>query len=201
MLDWKSLTTDVAAGVGIQNWALGVGQLDASISRNDVDVYSRDFTQTTQMNTNSVDLRYRNIPLWQSGSLSLMGKYAFANKNDEQERNEDNNSYFRFKDTWMATAIIRQELERKGFNEFTLQVANNSYASSFANFSGASNSMASGRYYYGDHTNGVAWRLISQGKCISPIALSWPIRWCGPMAMMCIAMKAERTAISTACAR
>lgn len=51
------------------------------------------------MNTNSVDLRYRNIPLWQSGSLSLMGKYAFANKNDEQERNEDNNSYFRFKDT------------------------------------------------------------------------------------------------------
>jgi maltoporin len=37
------------------------------LSRNDVDVYSRDFTQTTQMNTNSVDLRYRNIPLWQSG--------------------------------------------------------------------------------------------------------------------------------------
>ncbi|VGA32029.1 LamB family porin [Klebsiella variicola] len=43
-------------------------------------------------------------------------------------------------------------------------MANNSYASSFANFSGASNSMASGRYYYGDHTNGVAWRLISQGE-------------------------------------
>ena len=164
MLDWKSLTTDVAAGVGIQNWALGVGQLDASLSRNDVDVYSRDFTQTTQMNTNSLDLRYRNIPLWNNGSLSLMGKYAFANKNDEQEKNEDNNSYFRLKDSWMATGIIRQELARKGFNEFTLQVANNSYASSFSNFSGASNSMAHGRYYYGDHTNGVALRLISQGE-------------------------------------
>lgn len=164
MLDWKSLTTDVAAGVGIQNWALGVGQLDASLSRNDVDVYSRDFTQTTQMNTNSLDLRYRNIPLWNNGSLSLMGKYAFANKNDEQEKNEDNNSYFRLKDSWMATGIIRQELERKGFNEFTLQVANNSYASSFSNFSGASNSMAHGRYYYGDQTNGVALRLISQGE-------------------------------------
>lgn len=164
MLDWKSLTTDVVAGVGIQNWALGVGQLDASLSRNDVDVYSRDFTQTTQMNTNSLDLRYRNIPLWNNGSLSLMAKYAFANKNDEQEKNEDNNSYFRLKDSWMATGIIRQELERKGFNEFTLQVANNSYASSFSNFSGASNSMAHGRYYYGDHTNGVALRLISQGE-------------------------------------
>ncbi|MDT8702435.1 carbohydrate porin [Kluyvera ascorbata] len=164
MLDWKSLTTDVAAAVGIQNWNLGVGQLDASLSRNDIDVYSRDFNNTTQMNTNSVDLRYRNIPLWQDGSLSLMGKYAFANKTDDQKRNESNNSYFEMKDTWMATAIVRQELDRKGFNEFTLQVANNSYASSFSNFSGASNSMAQGRYYYGDHTNGVAWRLISQGE-------------------------------------
>lgn len=164
MLDWKSLTTDVAAAVGIQNWNLGVGQLDASLSRNDVDVYSRDFNNTTQMNTNSVDLRYRNIPLWQDGSLSLMGKYAFANKTDDQKRNESNNSYFEMRDTWMATAIVRQELDRKGFNEFTLQVANNSYASSFSNFSGASNSMAQGRYYYGDHTNGVAWRLISQGE-------------------------------------
>lgn len=164
MLDWKSLTTDVAAGLGIQNWTLGVGQLDASLSRNDVDVYSRDFSRTTQMNTNSVDLRYRNIPLWQKGSLSLMGKYAFANKSDQQKENEDNNGYFKLKDTWMVTGIVRQELERKGFNEFTLQVANNSYASSFSNFSGASNSMAHGRYYYGDHSNGVALRLISQGE-------------------------------------
>lgn len=164
MLDWKSLTTDVAAAVGIQNWNLGVGQLDASLSRNDVDVYSRDFNNTTQMNTNSVDLRYRNIPLWQDGSLSLMGKYAFANKTDEQKKNESNNSYFELKDTWMATGIVRQALDRDGFNEFTLQVANNSYASSFSNFSGASNSMAQGRYSYGDHSNGIAWRLISQGE-------------------------------------
>ncbi|TCW18028.1 carbohydrate-specific outer membrane porin [Raoultella sp. BIGb0138] len=164
MLDWKSLTTDVAAGVGMQNWALGVGLLDASLSRNDVEVYSRDFSQTTQMNTNSVDLRYRNIPLWEKGTFSVMGKYAFANKSDQQEKNEDNNRYFRLKDTWMATGIVRQELERQGFNEFTLQVANNSYASSFSNFSGASNSMAHGRYYYGDHSDGVALRLISQGE-------------------------------------
>lgn len=164
MLDWKSLTTQVAAAIGIQNWNLGVGQLDASLSRNDVDVYSRDFSHTTQMNTNSVDLRYRNIPLWEKGSLSLMGKYAFANKTDDQKDNENNGSFFKLKDTWMATAIVRQDLPRDTFNEFTLQVANNSYASSFANFSGASNSMAPGRYYYGDQTDGVAWRLISQGE-------------------------------------
>lgn len=164
MLDWKTLTTDVTAGVGIQNWALGSGQFDASVSRNDVDVYSRDLAKTTQMNTNSIDLRYRNIPLWNDAALSLMAKYAFANKTDRQQENEDSHEFFKLKDTWMATGVIRQELPRKGFNEFTLQVANNSYASSFSSFSGASNSMAAGRYYYGDHSNGIAWRLISQGE-------------------------------------
>ncbi|VEB87092.1 Cryptic outer membrane porin BglH precursor [Citrobacter koseri] len=48
MLDWKTLTTDVAAGVGIENWAIGPGMLDISLSRDDVDVYSRDFEHTTQ---------------------------------------------------------------------------------------------------------------------------------------------------------
>ncbi|EDQ6089485.1 carbohydrate porin [Salmonella enterica] len=164
MLDWKQLTTDVAAGIGIQNWVIGKGQLDISLSRDDVDVYSRDFSRTTQMNTNSIDIRYRNISLWDKSSFSVMGKYAFANKTDEQERNEDNNSFFKLKDTWMATAIVRQELPKDGFNEFTLQVANNSYASSFAEFTGSSDSISSGRYYYGDHSNGIAWRLISQGE-------------------------------------
>ncbi|EKT2428895.1 carbohydrate porin [Salmonella enterica] len=164
MLDWKQLTTDVAAGIGIQNWVIGKGQLDISLSRDDVDVYSRDFSRTTQMNTNSIDIRYRNIPLWDKSSFSVMGKYAFANKTDEQERNEDNNSFFKLKDTWMATAIVRQELPKDGFNEFTLQVVNNSYASSFAEFTGSSDSISSGRYYYGDHSNGIAWRLISQGE-------------------------------------
>lgn len=164
LLDWKTLTTDVAGAVGIQNWAVGTGQIDASLSRNDVDVYSRNFSHTTQMNTHSIDLRYRNLPLWQDGMLSLMGKYAFANKTDEQKKNENTETYFEMKNSWMATAIVRQELARKGFNEFTLQVANNSYASSFSNFSGANNAMANGRYYYGDHSNGIAWRLISQGE-------------------------------------
>lgn len=164
MLDWKTLTTDVAAGVGIENWALGVGLFDMSLSRDDVDVYSRDFTRTSQMNTNSVDVRYRNIPLWDDATLSLMAKYSAPNKTDQQQDNENDDSYFEMKDSWMLTSVLRQNLQRDTFNEFTLQVANNSYASSFASFSDASNTMAHGRYYYGDHTNGIAWRLISQGE-------------------------------------
>lgn len=164
MLDWKTLTADVAAGAGIENWALGPGMLDVSLSRDDVDVYSHDFEHTTQMNTNSVDLRYRNIPLWNNGMLSLMAKYSSPNKTNQQENNENDGSYFEMKDSWMLTSILRQNMERDAFNEFTLQIANNSYASSFASFSDASNTMSHGRYYYGDHTDGIAWRLISQGE-------------------------------------
>ena len=46
------------------------------------------------------------------------------------------------KDSWMLTSVLRQNLQRDTFNEFTLQVANNSHASSFASFSDASNTMA-----------------------------------------------------------
>lgn len=164
MLDWKTLTADVAAGVGIENWLLGPGMLDVSLSRDDVDVYSRNFEHTTQMNTNSIDLRYRNIPLWKDGTLSLMAKYSSPNKTDQQKDNENNDGYFEMKDSWMLTSIIHQNLDRDAFNEFTLQIANNSFASSFSSFSDASNTMSHGRYYYGDHTNGIAWRLISQGE-------------------------------------
>ncbi|MCG3099889.1 carbohydrate porin [Enterobacter sp. DRP3] len=164
MLDWKTLNTDVAAGVGIENWAMGPGVFDISLSRDDVDVYSRDFSKTTQMNTNSIDVRYRKIPVWDKGTLSFMAKYSTPNKTDEQQSNEDNESYFDMKDSWMLTSIVRQDLERDTFNEFTLQVANNSFASSFSSFSDASDTMAHGRYYYGDHSNGIAWRLISQGE-------------------------------------
>ena len=164
MLDWKSIRTDAGAGVGMENIKAGPGLVDISLTREDLDVYKRDFSAKTQMNTNSLDLRYRNLPLWNNATLSLMGKYAMANKNDTQKSNEDNGSYFALKDAWMAAAILRQGVERKGFNEFTLQVANNSFASSFARYSGASPFMGYNGYYYGDHTNGVAVRAISQGE-------------------------------------
>lgn len=163
MLDWKSLSTDVAAAVGIENWRAGPGSVDISLSRNDVKVYSHDFSDKRSVNTNAFDLRYRDMPVWDGGTLSLMAKYAFANNSPDKPEHHD--KFFKLKDTWLATGILRQALKRDTFNEFTLQVANNAYGSSFSNFSGASTSMANGIYYYGDHSNGIAWRLISQGEC------------------------------------
>ncbi len=167
MLDWKTLTTDVAAGVGIENWTLR-WLFDMSLSRDDVDVYSdSDFSRTSQMNTNSVDVRYRNIPLWDDATLSLMAKYSAPNKTDQQQDNRNDNSYFEMKDSWMLTSVLRQNLQRDTFNEFTLQVANNSYASSFASFSDASNTMAHRSYYYGDHTNGITAFNLSGRDVVS----------------------------------
>ncbi|KHS84454.1 MULTISPECIES: carbohydrate porin [Pectobacterium] len=164
MLDWKSIRTDAGSGVGIENMNAGIGKMDISLTREDLDVYSRNLSSKTQMNTNSIDLRYKGIPLWDGGSLSLMGKYAMANKTDTQKSNEDNNTYFQLKDAYVAAAILRQNLNRGGFNEFTVQAANNSFASSFSRYSGASPFMGYNGYYYGDHTNGTAIRVISQGE-------------------------------------
>ncbi|MBN3115187.1 carbohydrate porin [Pectobacterium brasiliense] len=164
MLDWKSIRTDAGSGVGIENMNVGVGKMDISLTREDLDVYSRNLSSKTQMNTNSIDLRYKGIPLWDGGSLSLMGKYAMANKTDTQKSNEDNNTYFQLKDAYVAAAILRQNLNHGGFNEFTVQAANNSFASSFSRYSGASPFMGYNGYYYGDHTNGTAIRVISQGE-------------------------------------
>lgn len=172
MLDWKSDKTFPSAGVGIENMIIGPGMMDISLLREDVDVYSREFenpnvgrnADTTQMNTNTVEVRYRNLPVWDGGTLSFVAKYVQANKTDEQKRNENDNSFFDMKDTYLTTAILRQKLAGNGFNEFTLQAANNSIASGFSRFEDSNPQIGQGGYYYGDHTGGTAWRVISQGE-------------------------------------
>ena len=123
-----------------------------------------------------MDVRYRNILLWDDATLSLMAKYSAPNKTDQQQDNENDNSYFEMKDSWMLTSVLRQNLQRDTFNEFTLGCWP-PYASSFASFSDASNNMAHDRYYYGDHTNGIVWRLISQARCILLTILLWLTRF------------------------
>ncbi|CAK9886639.1 MAG: Cryptic outer membrane porin BglH [Candidatus Erwinia impunctatus] len=164
MLDWKSYRQDYGAGVGIENWKVGPGLLDVALTREDLDVYNRELTKKTQMNTNAIDLRYRDIPLWEGGSLSLLAKYASANKSNAQKDNEKHATYYSLKDSWLASVSINQKLQNNGFNEFTLQGANNSMAANFSNYSEANPSLGVNGHYYGDHTNGTAWRVISQGE-------------------------------------
>lgn len=164
MLDWKTQRTDAAAGVGLENWKVGPGKVDIALVREDVDDYDRDLNNKQQINTNTVDLRYKELPLWKDATLMLSGRYVAGNQSASEKSNQDNNGYYRWKDTWMVGSTLTQKLSDGGFNEFSLLVANNSIASSFSRYAGSSPFTTNNGRYYGDHTNGTAVRLASQGE-------------------------------------
>ncbi|WP_279028178.1 carbohydrate porin [Gibbsiella quercinecans] len=166
MLDWKSHRTEAGSGIGIENWQLGPGKLNVSLTRQDLNDHAVDYDvtgNTNKVNTNGIDLRYK-LPVWNNGALDFIGRYAMANRNNTNRENENNGSYYQVKDAWHAGVILRQNFERGGFNEFTLQVADNSIASGFALLNGASASYGYNDEYVGEHSYGKAYRLISQGE-------------------------------------
>lgn len=167
MLDWKSYMSDSGAGVGLENWRVGPGMIDLALTRTDVKAHSINYLTTgltQQVNSNSFDLNYKDIPLWRDAKLELFGRYTMANKTDDNHRNEDDGDYYSVKNAWYGGVILRHDLNRGGFNELTLQAANNSVASGFSLLSSANPSFGYNDEYYGEHTNGKAYRLISQGE-------------------------------------
>ncbi|WP_063888903.1 carbohydrate porin [Burkholderia ubonensis] len=164
MLDFKAYKTDAATGVGLERVSVGPGQLNFAILRKDVDDARKDFSGSRQqVNVNGVDIRYRNVPLGDRYTLELNGKYYFANKTDSQTKGEKAGTYFPVKNSGMASVIVRRKLDNGGFNDFVLQVANNSLASSFTQLSGDVQ-FGYGNAYQGEHTNGWGFRVISQGE-------------------------------------
>lgn len=164
MLDWKTQRTDAAAGVGLENWKVGPGKIDIALVREDVDDYDRSLQNKQQINTNTIDLRYKDIPLWDKATLMVSGRYVTANESASEKDNQDNNGYYDWKDTWMFGTSLTQKFDKGGFNEFSFLVANNSIASNFGRYAGASPFTTFNGRYYGDHTGGTAVRLTSQGE-------------------------------------
>ncbi|MEC5342766.1 carbohydrate porin [Brenneria populi] len=168
MLDWKSNRTLSGAGLGIEGWKLPVGSLSMALTRNDIDNYSTTCTtstcdDTTQVNVNIAEVRYQNIPLSKELSLEVGAKYAFANQTDEQKAAQTSGDDYTVKSSWLGQAILRQPLWG-GFNELTAQVANNSLASQFMSISGSNPDFDYNSSYYGVHSDGIGWRLVSQGE-------------------------------------
>ncbi|MBJ7221055.1 MULTISPECIES: carbohydrate porin [unclassified Brenneria] len=167
LLDWKNYRAEsAAAGVGIENWQLGPGKLNMAVVRADTDAYARNYSTSSnkqQVNVNSIDVRYKDMPLWDGATLEVLGKYSFANKNDTNKSNENSGEYYKLKDAWIAGAILRQNFSGGGFNEFTVQGANNSIASGLSFVSDANPVYSYNGNYYGDHS-GSAWRVLSQGE-------------------------------------
>ena len=164
MLDWKTQRTDAAAGVGLENWKVGAGKFDIALVREDIDDYDRSLTNKQQINTNTLDVRYKDIPLWDKASLMVSGRYVAANQSSSEKYKEGNEGYYQWKDTWMVGTSLTQKFDNGGFNEFSLLLANNSIASSFSRYAGSSPYTTNNGRYYGDHTNGTAVRLTSQGE-------------------------------------
>lgn len=160
MLDWKAHKADSAGAVGLENVNAGVGKLDIALLRQDLDLYSKDYSSTTQVNTNAIDVRLRDIPLWDKSTLGIYGRYNMPNK-DHASKSDD---YFDMKDAWLLTGVVRQNFDNGGFNEFVIQAANNSVASGFMHLSDSNPDYGYSGYYYGEHTNGTGFRLISQGE-------------------------------------
>ncbi|HBB4072511.1 TPA: carbohydrate porin [Shigella flexneri] len=164
MLDWKTQRTDAAAGVGLENWKVGPGKIDIALVREDVDDYDRSLQNKQQINTHTIDLRYKDIPLWDKATLMVSGRYVTANESASEKDNQDNNGYYDWKDTWMFGTSLTQKFDKGGFNEFSFLVANNSIARNFGRYAGASPFTTFNGRYYGDHTGGTAVRLTSQGE-------------------------------------
>ncbi|NDL62108.1 carbohydrate porin [Acerihabitans arboris] len=170
MLDWKTNKTLTGAGIGLENWKQPVGSLSMALTRYDVDNYRiackegpTSCTDTTQVNVNIAEVRYKDIPVVNDTKLELGAKYAVPNKTDTQEKLENSDQYYRVKSSWTALAALSNPIG-KGFNEFSVQVANNSIASQFMNISDANPEFGYNSAYYGLHSGGIGWRLVNQGE-------------------------------------
>ncbi|CAG8998537.1 MAG: Cryptic outer membrane porin BglH [Candidatus Celerinatantimonas neptuna] len=166
MLDWKSYKTNAGGGVGLENVKLPVGYLNMALLRQDFDYIDKTGADNgINLNTNTVDFRYKAIPLWADLHLELDSKYQFANKSRAVRTAENSGNYYSVHNAYIVTGIVHQPLKHDGFNEYTLQYATNSIASNFANITGANpNFGVSVNDYKGEHTDGHAWRIISQGE-------------------------------------
>ncbi|AMO47434.1 Porin, LamB family [Enterobacter sp. FY-07] len=182
MLDWKSHLTDSGAGVGIENWQVGAGKLSMALVRQDLNAHAVNYPATQdamQVNTNTVDIRYKEIPVASNTTAELLGRYSRANKSDSYQNSENNGSHFSVKDAWLAGAVLRHRFDAGGFEELTVQAADNSLASGFALISNASPGYGNGDNYYGKHTYGKALRVISQGEFYpaSSVVLAHALAW------------------------
>lgn len=165
MLDWKIHSANAGAGVGLENASIGPAKVDLAVMREDYDVWDKSRTRSRPINMNQFDIRLKEIPVAERTDMTLSAKIALpnhANRNDQE--GDKNNAYYDVKSAWLGTAVLRHKHAGTGFNDLALQVASNSFATSFSSYDSATALFGVGRYYYGEHTGGKAWRLITQGE-------------------------------------
>lgn len=173
MFDWKNYYTDGGSGVGINGWKLGPGELSMDVMRIDVDNYKsycfargkfcEDSSDYKTVNTNMIDIMYAKIPAFGESTFDIHGKYAWANKTSEDKKLENSGEFYNVKPSYQLLLALNMPV-LDGNNEVSFQTANNSIASNYMKLSGASGFYEFASMYYGEHTNGMAYRIMNQGE-------------------------------------
>ena len=164
LFDWKYMSSQSGAGVGINNLTVGPGSLDIGLLRYDFTVFKSDFTNSEKVNTNTVEFRYNNLPVADNYTLGFMGKYVMANKTDAVKAAEAAGEIVDLKNAGMVGAVLKQKFDDGSYNEFILQAANNGIASNMARIHGANALLAHGGNYYTQQNGGSLIRFVSQGE-------------------------------------
>ena len=160
MLDWKMYTTTGGAGVGINNIKLTGVDLDFAVMREDYDLYRKDESSTYDANTITIESRQRNIAIGEKSKLMFLEKYAFPNKTDEQR----DGTYYDMTSAASFLSMLQVPYDNGGSVDLAFEVATNSLASSFTDYRVSNINFGVGKYYYGDHDGGFAYRFMTQGE-------------------------------------
>ncbi|ANQ23762.1 hypothetical protein BA893_19185 [Vibrio natriegens] len=160
MLDWKMYTTTGGAGVGINNIKLDAVDLDFAVMREDYDLYKKDYSSTYDANTITFEARQKNIAVGDSAKLMFIEKYAFPNETDTQR----DGTYYDMSAAGSFLSMIQIPYDDGGAIDLAVEVANNSLASSFTDYRVSNINYGIGKFYYGDHDGGLAYRFMTQGE-------------------------------------
>ncbi|MGI9894322.1 carbohydrate porin [Vibrio natriegens] len=134
MFDYKLIGV-FGPGAGIDHVNVGPGNLSLAWIRNDsyADVKVSDSeASNTLNNTNILDIRYANLPLFNDVKGEVLIDYALVNKNDAQKYNEDNGINYKSENSLQTSFIITAPLDN-GFNETVIQYADHGFAPNMVN--------------------------------------------------------------------
>ncbi|EOB3584488.1 carbohydrate porin [Vibrio vulnificus] len=152
MFDFKHHRSSNAGAVALMDVAAGPGLLDISLAREDM----KQSDGRSRLNTNLIDMRYKDIEIADDTRLSFLLKYQMPDITDAQKEEYG----YKPKDAMTAGVVLRNDMSKGGFNELTLQMGTNSYASKMTAFTNADPDY---RDLQGEET-GETYRIVNQGE-------------------------------------
>jgi len=156
MMDYKWVGI-FGPGVGVENIKSGDSDLSFALIRNDATADITTSTSTKHLdNTNIIDIRYADIPVFNDSKLELIFDYAVINKTALQEYKEDTGLNYKAYNSFQPTVVLTTPV-KNGFNETVVQYADKGYAANFVNHGYMLNADS-------DYENAKAFRIINSGE-------------------------------------